>query len=283
MAASRAFGALAMAARGMSSLPASTTRQDAWLLRLMATAVAFILFGLGGLFLRLVIFPAQRLLIMNPARRHRRSRAVITWTFYRFVRLLVRMRILTYEFRGIERLGRPHQMIVANHPSLLDVVFLIAHVPHANCVVKHSLVKNPFTAGPILNAGYISNDESLEMLERAAQVLRDGETLIVFPEGTRTPVDAPPQFHRGACAIAIRGARVVTPVVITMNTRSLTKGEPWYRIPHRRMHYVFEVGADIDPRLWTERHPPPIAGRRMNDHLHHYFRMELGLDGTVGK
>ena len=267
----------------MSALPASRTRQDFWLLRLIATAAAFALFGLGCLFLRLAVFPAQRLLIMTAARRHRRSRTIITWTFHRFVRLLVGMGVLTYEFRGVERLGRPHQMIVANHPSLLDVVFLIAHVRDANCVVKHSLVKNPFTAGPILNAGYISNDESLEMLERAAQVLRDGETLIVFPEGTRTPVDAPPRFHRGACAIAIRGARVVTPVVITMNTRSLTKGEPWYRIPHRRMHYVFEVGADIDPRQWTERHPAPIAGRRMNDHLHHYFRMELGLDGTVGK
>jgi 1-acyl-sn-glycerol-3-phosphate acyltransferase len=267
----------------VDTMPAATARQDAWTLRLFATGFAFALFGLGGLALRLLVFPAQRLLIANLARRHARARAIITWTFYRFVRLLVRMGVLTYEFRGVENLGRPHQMIVANHPSLLDVVFLIAHVPGANCVVKHGLAHNPFTSGPVCNAGYITNDQSAEMLERAAQVLRDGETLIVFPEGTRTPPGGTPQFHRGACAIALRGARVVTPVVISMNTRSLTKGEPWYRIPHRRMHYVLQVGPDIDPRRWTDRHPAPIAGRRMNDHLHHYFRTELGLDGPIGK
>lgn len=265
------------------ALHAAPPRRDAWLLRLIATALAFAVFGIGGLSLRLAVFPAQRLLITDPSRRRDRSRGVISWTFYRFVRLLVRTGVLTYEFRGVERLGRPHQMIVANHPSLLDVVFLIAHVRNANCVVKHTLVDNPFTSGPVRNAGYISNDESMEMLERAAQVLRDGETLIVFPEGTRTPADGAIQFHRGACAIALRGARVVTPVVISMNTRSLTKGEPWYRIPPCRMHYVFQVGPDIDPREWTERHPAPIAGRRMNDHLHHYYRTELGRDGTIGK
>jgi 1-acyl-sn-glycerol-3-phosphate acyltransferase len=264
-------------------MQAAPPRQDAWLLRLLATALAFAVFGVGGLFLRLFVFPAQRLMIAQAARRHARSRAVINWTFHRFVRLLVRTGVLTYEFRGVERLGRPHQMIVANHPSLLDVVFLIAHVPNANCIVKHGLARNPFTSGPVRNAGYITNDESMDMLERAAQVLRDGETLIVFPEGTRTPANGTPQFHRGACAIALRGARVITPVVITMNTRSLTKGEPWYRIPHCRMHYVFQVGPDIDPRQWTDHHPAPIAGRRMNDHLHHYYKAELGLDGTLGK
>jgi 1-acyl-sn-glycerol-3-phosphate acyltransferase len=273
-----------MAARIVKTdTPRAARRQDAWLLRLAATALGFALFGLGALFLRLVVFPAQRLLIADAARRHARSRAIIAWTFYRFVRLLVRMGVLTYEFRGIERLGRPAQMIVANHPSLLDVLFLIAHVPTANCVVKHGLVRNPFTSGPVRNAGYISNDDGMEMLDRAARALRAGETLIVFPEGTRTPVNATPQFHRGACAIAQRGARLITPVVITMNTRSLAKGEPWYRIPDRRMHYVLQVGPDIDPCQWTERYPAPIAGRRMNDYLHDYFRTELALDGTLGK
>lgn len=265
------------------ALRAATPRQDAWILRLLATALAFGIFGLGAVLLRLVVFPAQRLFTRDRTHRRDRARAAITWTFHRFVRLLVRMGVLTYEFRGVEALGRPHQMIVANHPSLLDVVFLIAHIRNANCVVKHTLARNPFTAGPVRHAGYITNDESLDMLERAAQVLRDGETLIVFPEGTRTPAGGAPRFHRGACAIALRGARVVTPVVIRMNTRSLTKGEPWYRIPHRRMHYVLQAGPDIDPRQWNDRYPAPIAGRRMNDYLHDYFRTELEPDGTIGK
>jgi len=257
-------------------------RQDLWPVRLVATAFAFVVFGLGGLLLRLTTFPLLRVACSDRARRRQKARGIIFRAFRLFIRLLVRTGILTYEIRGAERLGRPHQMIVANHPSLLDVVFLLGEVNGANCIVKHGLATNPFTCGPIRNAGYITNDESLEMFEAAAQGLRDGETLIVFPEGTRTPAGQMPVFHRGACAIALRGAQVITPVVISMNTRSLTKGEPWYRIPRCRMHYIFHVGPDIDPKQWSDHDPFPIAGRKMNRYLHAYFEAELGQDGAIG-
>lgn len=254
---------------------APQARQDFWLWRLFATGMAFTLFGVGGLLLRLLVFPPQRLIPGGAADRQRRARRALNGTFRCFIRFMVRVGILTVEFKGAERLGRPGQMILANHPSLLDVVFLVGHVGNANCIVKHGLARNPFMRGPIRSAGYITNDESFDMFDRAAAVLRDGETLIVFPEGTRTPPDSLPRFHRGACAIALRGARVVTPVVIRMNPRSLTKGEPWYRIPPRRMRYTIQVGEDLDPATWSDAHPLPIAGRRMNDYLHAYFEAEL--------
>ena len=265
-------------APGKTAPPA---RADAWPWRLAATAFAFLAFGLGGLWLRLAVFPPQRWLYADPARCQQRARATIHHAFRRFIRLLVRTRVLTYEFEGVERLGRPGQMIVANHPSLLDVVFLIGHVADANCIVKHGLQRNAFTAGPVRSARYITNDASAAMVETAASVLADGQTLIVFPEGTRTPAGRMPIFHRGACAIALRGASVVTPVVIRMDPPSLTKGEPWYRIPRRRMHYRLTVGPDIDPAQWCE-YPRPIAGRKLSEHLHRYFNMELSPDGSTG-
>lgn len=250
-------------------------RHDAWWWRLFATGMAFVLFGLGGLLLRLVVFPLLRLRGGDQRIQQGRARQTIGWTFRHFIRFMVRSGILAVDFQGAERLGRPGQLIIANHPSLLDVVFLIGHVDNTNCIVKHDLVCNTFTRGPIAAAGYISNNESVDMLHQAAQVLLDGETLIVFPEGSRTPPDSGPRFHRGACAIALRGASVITPVVINMTPRSLTKGEPWYKIPHRRVRYSIHVGADIDPSDWKSRTPLPIAGRRLNDHLHHYFNFEL--------
>lgn len=257
-------------------------RQDFWLWRLIATGMAFAMFGVGGVLLRLMVFPPQRLLPGDRQDRQRRARWALNGTFRLFIRFMVRVGILTVDFKGAERLGRPGQMILANHPSLLDVVFLVGHVKNANCIVKHGLATNPFTRGPVANAGYITNDESFDMFDRAAEVLRNGETLIVFPEGTRTPPNAMPQFHRGACAIALRGAQVVTPVVIRMNPRSLTKGEPWYRIPPSRMRYVIEVGEDIDPATWSRAHPLPIAGRKMNAQLHAYFEAELARSAPAG-
>jgi len=256
------------------------TRQDAWWWRLFATAFCFALFGLGGVLLRIVVFPMQRLCGGSPQVRQRRARRTIHHSFSLFVRIMRALGILTLEVRGMERLGKPGQMIIANHPSLLDVVLLIGLIPNANCIVKHGLARNPFTRGPIAASGYITNDDSLDMFERAALVLRAGETLLVFPEGTRTPADAMPSFHRGACAIALRGARCVTPVAIKMTPRSLCKGEPWYRIAPRRMRYLIEVGENIAPDRWRDAHPLPIAGRKMNAHLHAWYETALQTESS---
>jgi len=168
--------------------------------------------------------------------------------------------------------------VIANHPSLIDVVVLISVIPDANCIVKQSLWHNPFTRGPIRAAQYISNSGSLDMLEEAADALREGQTLIVFPEGTRTTSGQPPEFHRGAASIALRGAQVITPVIIRVEPTTLTKAEPWYSVPSRRFHFLLRRGQDIDPRQFTEQGPLPVASRKLNDCLHNYYTKELASD-----
>ncbi|HTV85566.1 MAG TPA: lysophospholipid acyltransferase family protein [Dyella sp.] len=246
----------------------------AW--RLCATGASFVLFGLGGLVLRLLVLPLLGALPGDARTRRRRVRAAISRAFYLHVRFMYRSGVLDYDFHGMDRLGRAGQMIIANHPSLIDVVFLIAHIRDANCIVKESLWRNPFTRGPVYRAHYISNNGSPDMLEKAADALREGQTLIVFPEGTRTKPGQAPVFHRGAAAIALRGARIVTPVFISVAPTTLTKAEPWYRIPERRVRVTLRVGQDIVPASYTADAPAPIASRRLNAHLHRLFLKELG-------
>jgi len=248
----------------------------AW--RLVATALSFALFGIGGVLLRVLVFPVLALLPGDALQRRTRARAVVSRTFYWFVQFMFRRGVPTYEVEGAERLGRPGQMVIANHPSLIDVVVLIAFIRDANCVVKQSLWDNPCMRGPIRAAGYISNSGSMDMLEEAADALAEGQTLIVFPEGTRTTPGQTPQFHRGAAAIAVRGASLVTPVVISVTPTTLTKAEPWYSIPSRRFHFRLRVGEDIDPRDFSRQAPLPIASRRLNDRLHQHFIKELATD-----
>jgi len=251
------------------------TRRDAWAWRFVCTALSFALFGIGGVLLRVLILPVVLHLPGPAARRRRRARRTVGRAFWLHSQFMYRTGVLDYRFEGLERLGRPGQMIVANHPSLIDVVFLIGHVPDANCIVKHSLWKNPCMRGPVRVAQYISNDGSAEMLERAADVLREGQTLIVFPEGTRTTPGEPPRFHRGAAAIALRGARCITPVIIRVVPSTLTKATPWYRIPSRRFDFQLDVGADIDPSTFAGR-PLPLASRELNDQLHQLYLKETG-------
>ncbi len=246
----------------------------AW--RLLATALSFSLFGTGGVLLRVLIFPLLALLPGDDL--SRRARAVVSRTFYLFVRFMYRSGVLTYEVEGIERLGQPGQLVIANHPSLIDMVVLIAFIRDANCVVKQSLWDNPSMGGPLRAAHYISNSGSMDMLDEAADALHSGQTLVIFPEGTRTTPGQAPEFHRGAAAIALRGARIVTPVVISVSPTTLTKAEPWYSIPSRRFHICLRVGEDIDPQQFNQIGPPPIASRKLNDVLHQHFIKELAKD-----
>jgi len=255
--------------------PVSLRRGDFYLWRLIATAMSFVLFGMGGVLLYALVFPLLWILPGCRLARRRRMRAAISHAFHLHVQFMYRTGVLTFEVVGAERLGRPGQMIIANHPSLIDVVFLVSQIRDANCVVKQSLWRNPCMRGPISRAEYIANDGNPQTLEHAAGVLREGQTLIVFPEGTRTTPGQAPTFHRGAAAIALRGARVITPVFISVVPTTLTKAEPWYSIPHRRMHVRLCVGADIDPATFDIDAPLPIASRRLNQHLHTLYHKEI--------
>ena len=262
----------------LATQPVTEKKRDAYYWRLLATATSFALFGFGGLCLRLVVFPLLSCLPGDAQAHRQRARRTVSRVFWFFIRFMARTGVLTYDIQGAERLGRPGQMIMANHPSLIDVVFLIGLVRHANCVVKQSLWENPFTRGALHRTQYISNDGSMDMLDTAAYALKSGQTLIIFPEGTRTRPGQPPAFHRGGAAIALRGAKMLTPVIIKVSPSTLTKADPWYRIPKRRVHFSFRVGADIDPQAFATTGPAPQASRKLNDYLHHYYLKELAKD-----
>jgi 1-acyl-sn-glycerol-3-phosphate acyltransferase len=114
------------------------------------------------------------------------------------------------------------------------------------------------------------------MIEQATAALRAGDCLVMFPEGTRTRPGEPLQFHRGTASVAVHAARVLTPIYVRVDQPLLHKAQPWYRVPRRRPHLVFEVGEDID--LEPYRHqPPPRASRQLNAWLLAHYERKLGL------
>ncbi|WP_205527332.1 lysophospholipid acyltransferase family protein [Solimonas sp. K1W22B-7] len=246
----------------------------AW--RVVATGLSFFCFGVGGLCLRVLIFPLLQLLVRDPLRRKRLARQMVQASFRFFIGLMRAMRVLTYEVRGLERLQRGGQLILANHPTLLDVVFLVSLVPNADCVVRGGLARNAFTRGPIQAAGYISNDSGLGLVEDCIASVRRGGNLIIFPEGTRTPRDGREiRLQRGAANIAVRGRLDVTPIRIQCEPPTLSKGEKWYRVPPRRMHFTISVDSDLAvDQIIGHGSSEAIAARRMTEYLYDYFFKE---------
>jgi 1-acyl-sn-glycerol-3-phosphate acyltransferase len=244
--------------------------------RFLGTAVSFLLFGIGALVVGAILLPLVRILPASRERKRVRARLIMRKSLRLFVAQMRATNAMTYEFQGVERLGRPGQLIVANHPSLIDVVFLIAFTPNAGCVVKQGLWRNPITRLAVTLAEYITNDPTAVMIEASAEALREGQTVIMFPEGTRTRPHQPFVFHRGAANVALRAASVLTPVYVSVEPTTLTKNEPWYRIPPRRVHFSLRVGEDIDMQPYRDMGALPASSRAFNDYLQTHFEMALG-------
>ncbi|MDN6298188.1 MAG: 1-acyl-sn-glycerol-3-phosphate acyltransferase [Halomonas sp.] len=241
----------------------------------LGTALSFTLFGLGGLVIGCVIAPALRLCVRDPARRRYLARELVGHVFRLFIGLMRLLGVLDYRFDGISRLQtRPGRLILANHPSLIDVVFLLGYVPQADCIIKGRLAQNPFTRGPIRAAGYITNCEPDAVLDAARQSLALGNSLILFPEGTRTHPGRPLKFRRGAANIALRTGAQITPVLIRCRPTTLTRGEPWYHIPPRKVHIALQVQDDLPVARETDQ-PTSVRARHLTRELSDYFNHEL--------
>lgn len=250
-------------------------RRDAYHWRLFGTGLSFAVFGLFGLVLGLLTLPVLRLLPGGPQQRQTRARATIAWCFRCFIGLMQTLGVITYEITGGERLGRPGQLIVANHPSLIDVVFLIGFTPGTNCIVKQALWQNPFVRGVVSAARYISNRTTGQMIGEAVAALEQGQSLIMFPEGTRTRPGQTVDFHRGAANVAVKSARTVTPVYIWVRPTTLTKADQWYQVPSRRPHWRLIVGDDLELPALRGSDDAPAASRRFNAVLRETFEKEL--------
>jgi 1-acyl-sn-glycerol-3-phosphate acyltransferase len=182
---------------------------------------------------------------------------------------------------GIERLRERGRLIVANHPTLIDVVMLVSLMPEVDCIVKRGLWRNPFLRWPVIWASYIPNSEGEELIEGCAATLKRGNSLLVFPEGTRTVPGKQMRMQRGAAHIALAADAQILPVTVTCEPVTLFKGNPWYRVPERRFHMKVVVGEPVAAASFRrEAEPPPRAARRLTQWLLAYYGASEG-DDTV--
>jgi 1-acyl-sn-glycerol-3-phosphate acyltransferase len=239
--------------------------------RVFTTGFCFVVFGVGGLLLPvLVLLWAVR----DPVLRAQRVKRLIRLAFRAFLGMMQMLGVMRCEIRGRERLQRQGLLVLANHPTLLDVVFLMALTPRADCVVKAALRDNPFTRGPVAAAGFVCNDSGADLVQDCIDSLRGGNNLIIFPEGTRSPRSGGLRLQRGAANVAVRGRIDMTPVTIRCHPPTLSKGEKWYHIPVHRMHFVIEVQEDIPVSPFLDGVSEALAARNVTAYLTDYFSSE---------
>lgn len=244
--------------------------------RLVLTAFLYLVFGAGAgvalvVVLPIVVFSAER------RRRVHRVRWVIHHAFKSFTWFGSVLGVFDVSFINSALLAQPGQLIISNHPSLLDVVFLLGAIPNANCVVKKKLLRNPFLAVQVYFADYILNDMGEVLLERCIASLDRGESLIIFPAGTRTVCGQDYKFERGAAYLMLMANCPVRPVYISCKSASLGKKDPWYAVPERKITYCINVLAELDMVGIRQASQPrlPLKSRRVTRWLvDWYHRMD---------
>lgn len=122
------------------------------------------------------------------------------------------------------------RVLVANHTSWFDVFALTAHLPvDFRYVGKKELERIPIFGGAWKACGISidrsDRDAAVRSLEEAREVIRrEGSTLIMFPEGTRSPTGELQPFKKGAFVLAIQAGVDVVPVAITGSRKVMPKG-----------------------------------------------------------
>lgn len=248
--------------------------------RIFATGSAFFLFGLGGIILSLLVFPIVRLIYLGKEQQRRASaRKVVHKTFKMFIAYMQLVGIMKLEIENGELLKASKGTIVlANHPSLIDVVVLISIIENADCVVKAGLWKNPFLKGVVSNTGYINNEADPDkFLQDCQKTFSDGNNLIIFPEGTRTTPGMKMQFKRGAANIALRTNTDVTPILLTVTPTTLSKELAWYQVPKSRFMFKLVVKPEISVQDYLTTDVVSNSVRTLTRDLLKYYNEELSL------
>lgn len=201
-----------------------------WYFR-VAYFISWPVFAAGACLLALACAPLQ--LLPPTAARERRLRAVIRTLFRAWVWWLRVTGLIRFEWSGMEAEHLPRSAVyIANHPGLLDATFLLARLPDPICFVKPAIMHNPLLGAAARVAGYSTGEGGVDMIRDLAGRLAAGQSVLIFPEGTRTRRGhALNSFKPGFALIAIRAGVPVQPLFIAASRDLLPYGRPWWRPP----------------------------------------------------
>lgn len=246
--------------------------------RICTTGLAFITFMAGSVFFTFAAVPMIKLLPGSVESKRQKILQLIHWSFKLFIKYSVFLGIIeTFEVNGLEDIKYYNNYIlIANHPTLIDVVAIMSCIPFCNCIVKKSLLKHIYFNSIVRAAGYIVNDRATQILKDCEKNFQAGRSLIVFPEGTRSPAFGLRTFKRGAAQIALRTGIPIVLVVITCDPPTLSKGQPWYKVPERplrfKLHFHF---LSTLPEEIQQKHNFRLKVRVLNQYFEDFFREQL--------
>ncbi|MBQ4378754.1 MAG: 1-acyl-sn-glycerol-3-phosphate acyltransferase [Treponema sp.] len=240
-----------------------------YLWRVFWKSLLLVFFGAGTLFFSLICLPLFRLIIHPKSKFQYYARYFLhlgTKFFCFLLRVAGLFRLKIDKKKYMQNLRSA--IVVANHPAYLDSPLMIAILKHTTLVAKSSLSrKNILTI--LINTLFMPNSlPKEEMFARAKEDLENGNTVVIFPEGTRSTLYGQNPYKKGAARLSLETGCPVIPVYIGGNNkRGLRKGDKFYQ--HNATtswHFDLYVKDPVYPEEFKDL-PAPIAAKRMTQKI----------------
>ncbi len=205
--------------------PQNITGFGKWAQRLVSCYFWFTLF-----FISAVLFPVSITLWLTTVLFDRR-RYLQHWFTCRWSDIILGINPywkITVE--GREKIDpRQVYVMVSNHQSGADILVLFKLHRHFKWVAKKGLFRIPFIGWNMWLNGYISIERSrgrskLQMMDKAAESIRDGNSVIMFPEGTRSRDGNLQPYKTGAFRLALETRSPILPIVLKETHLAIKKG-----------------------------------------------------------
>lgn len=157
-------------------------------------------------------------------------------------------------------------VIISNHQSILDILFINSLRYNFRWISKIENINLPFLGWYLKMAGYITvdrgNEESkAEMMEKSAACLKKDVSIMLFPEGTRSPDKQIGFFKRGAFQLAIQANVPILPVLIDGTGDILPKHGLIFGSGHRISIRVLDP---VHPESFDTDNPDELSGKFMS-------------------
>lgn len=231
--------------------------------------LGFVCYGVLGLCVILACW-----LIAVPVRKEQRRKHLCQYAVHLGVRcwwvLVTALGIFAVDFPEAERVrGLRGTILAPSHPTLVDALTFLARMPRLTCLMKKSILKNPFMGRSTRLAGYLPNDHGREFIRLGRDALRAGENLLIFPEGTRTVARPVNPFKMGFALMAKLAEAPVQTVFITVPYFMAGKRWKFWWAPVLPLRITVRLGD-------TFRARPEQSAHAFGAEVEQYFRERMG-------